>query len=77
MNLQRRSLEACSCQFSNTVFKSSKAFNGAVEFHNSDVLFTSRLLGFNQSSGSVDANNQASSNFRIKGSGVTCFIENK
>jgi len=46
-----------------------------MELDDGDVLFTSGLLGFDESGGVVDAHDEAASDFRIEGAGVTGFVD--
>ena len=46
-----------------------------MKLDNGDVLFTCRLLGLDQASCIVDADNEATSNFRVERSRVTSLVD--
>jgi hypothetical protein len=47
------------------------AFNGIVKTKNTHILLTSTLLGLDQTSSSINTNNQTTGNLGIKGTTVT------
>jgi hypothetical protein len=50
------------------------AFNGIVKTKNTHVLLTSTLLGLDQTSGSINTNNQTTGDLGIKGTTVTSLF---
>jgi len=71
---ERRSLEAGTLKSVNSLLELLDLVDALMELDNGDVLFTSRLLGLNESSGVVDADDEASSNLRVQSSGVTSLL---
>ena len=75
---QRRSLEEGSGEGFETPSESLLAIgNGVVESDDTDVFLSCTLLGFDESGGSVDTDDQASSDLGIEGTGVTSLLTSK
>jgi hypothetical protein len=54
--------------------KSLLTIDGIMQTNNTDVLFTGSLLGLDKSGGTVNADNQTTSNFGVKGSRVSSLL---
>jgi hypothetical protein len=72
---QRRALEESSGQGLKGLGELLLRLDGVVEAENADVLLTSSLLRLDQAGGTVNADNQASSNLGIKSSTVTSLLD--
>ena len=46
-----------------------------METYDTDIFFSSRLLRFDKSSGTIDADDETSSDFGVEGSGMSCFFD--
>jgi len=46
-----------------------------METYHADIFFSSRLLRFDKSSGTIDADNETSSDFGVEGPGMSCFFD--
>ena len=69
-----RSLEAGSIERLKCLLQLLDFVNSSVQFHHCDVLFTRRLLRFDQSGSIVDADNEAAGNLGIERSWVTRLV---
>ena len=71
---QRRSLEASTSQWVESLLELLGLVKFSVKFDNSDVLLTSWLLSLNESGGVVDASNEATSDLGVEGTRVTSLV---
>ena len=65
---ERGSLEDGSLESLEGSFELRAAFNCVMQFYYGHVLFTSALLGLHEPSGSIQADDEASSNLRVESS---------
>ena len=69
-----RSLEAGTFKRVKGLFKLLDLVKRLMELDDSDVLFTSRLLGLDQTRRVIDANNEATGDLRVKSTRVTSLV---
>jgi len=69
-----RSLEDSSSECLQSLLKLLNFVNLSMELDNGDVLLTGRLLGLDESSGVVDASNEASCDLRIQSTTMTGLL---
>lgn len=80
-----RLLEQASCQSTQNFFQTDFVINWTMESDNTNILFTSRLLGFDQTGSSKSliiylpfkTDDKTSGNFRIQSSWVTSLLDSK
>lgn len=72
---KRRSLETGTLERFESLLQFLDFVNFTVELEYGDVNFTGRLLGLNETSRVVKARDKATSDLRIKGTGVTSLLE--
>jgi hypothetical protein len=72
---KRRSLETGTLERFKSLLQFLDFVNFAVELEYGDVNFTGRLLGLNETSRVVKARDKATSDLRVKGTGVTSLLE--
>jgi hypothetical protein len=74
---KRRSLEQGTGESLHSLSELLLIVKGIVKAKDANVFFTSSLLGFDQTGGTVDTDNQTSSDLGIKGTGVTSLLNAK
>lgn len=70
-------LENCSSKLLYRFRQLHLRFNGIMQSNNTHVFLSRTLLSFYQSSGSVQANNQAARHFRIQRTTMSCFFDSQ
>lgn len=71
---KRGSLEDGTLQLGESSLELGLSFDGSVKLEDSNVLFSSRLLGLHESSGSIQADDEASSNLRVESSRMSSLL---
>ena len=71
---ERGSLEDGTFELTESSLELGLGLNDAMELEDSNVLFSSGLLGLNESSGSIQADDEASSNLRVESTGVSGLL---
>jgi len=72
---QRGSLEDGASEGEKSLLNCLNLLNMLMKLDNSNVLFTSGLLGLNEAGSVVDAGNEATSDLRIESTGVTSLVD--
>lgn len=71
---QRRTLKKGTSQFLKSLLENKLIFNSVVKADDGHVFLTSSLLALHQTSCSVNANDQTTSDLRIEGTTVACTL---